>query len=184
MAESSDTESDRLPATRMNGRTRTISRLPLPRVVVDTRMTWRAALASPGGGSRSVLRAEFVTPFGDAGRHRAQCGFYPLGHGRKVALAIEGCENGAAHQGRAAKTRQDGAAEPLDRYAVAVDQSLDSRRRPTSGGSLPRSMCSASKLERNAPRRLPWSKPDVPSAPRAVHRTTPQVPNATEDDWR
>ena len=56
LAESSDTESDRLPATRTNGRTRTISRLPTPRVVVDTRMTWRAALASPGGGRRSVLR--------------------------------------------------------------------------------------------------------------------------------
>ena len=31
------TESERLPATRMNGRTRTISRLPAPRVVVVTR---------------------------------------------------------------------------------------------------------------------------------------------------
>ncbi len=58
-AESSDTESERLPATRTNGRTRTISRLLAPRMVVETRMTWRAALYSPGGGRRSALRVAF-----------------------------------------------------------------------------------------------------------------------------
>ena len=56
LAESSDTESERLPAIRTNGRTRTISRLLAPRVVVVTRMTWRVALDSPGGGKRSALR--------------------------------------------------------------------------------------------------------------------------------
>ena len=60
-ADSSETVSDRLPATRMKGRTRTISRLPLARVVVETRITSRAAFASPGGGSRSALRVMLAT---------------------------------------------------------------------------------------------------------------------------
>ena len=122
LAESSDTESDRLPATRMNGRTRTISRLPLPRVVVDTRMTWRAALASPGGGRRSALAGRIGDAIGDAGDGAAQRRFHALRHGGEVGLAIECGENGAAHQGRAAKTGEDRAAEPLHRDAAAVHQ--------------------------------------------------------------
>ena len=55
LAESSVSDSDRLPATRTNGRTRTSSRLPTW-VVVLTRMTWRWELISPAGGSRSLLR--------------------------------------------------------------------------------------------------------------------------------
>ena len=40
LADFSETESDRLPATRTNGRTRTISRLPT-RIVVVTRIVCR-----------------------------------------------------------------------------------------------------------------------------------------------
>ena len=45
---------DRLPEIRTNGRTRITSRLPT-RVTVETRITLRAAVDSPGGGRRSLL---------------------------------------------------------------------------------------------------------------------------------
>ena len=154
LAESSDTESDRLPATRMNGRTRTISRLPLPRVVVDTRMTWRAALASPGGGRRSVLRVTL-----------AMRSAMPVAAPRSAASTRSGTVAKLVSPSRAAKTA------PLIRAApqrpvriVPLNHWTETRRRSTSpldspstdnGGSLPRSMRSASKLERIAPRRLP-----------------------------
>ena len=132
LAESSDTESDRLPATRMKGRTRTISRLPLPRVVVETRMTWRAALASPGGGRRSALRVALATR-STTPPTAPRSGLYALGHGGEVGLAVEGRENGAAHQGGAAQAGENGAAEPLDGDAVAVHQAaalaVDRQRR-------------------------------------------------------
>ena len=60
LAESSEVVSDRFEATRTNGRTRTISRSPA-RVVVEMRITWRAALVSPERGSLSVLRVACAT---------------------------------------------------------------------------------------------------------------------------
>src|SRR6185437_1102956 len=45
---------DKLPEIRTNGRTRITSRLPT-RVTVETRITLRAAVDSPGGGRRSLL---------------------------------------------------------------------------------------------------------------------------------
>ncbi len=65
-------------------------------------MTWRAALASPGGGRRSVLRVALAIAIGDAGDGAAQRRFDPLRHGGEVGLAVERRENGAAHQSRAA----------------------------------------------------------------------------------
>ena len=170
LAESSDTESDRFPATRMKGRTRTISRLPLPRLVVDTRMTCRAALASPGGGRRSVLRATLATRSA-----------MPLTAPRTAASTRSGTVAKLVSPSSAAKTA------PLIRAApqrpvrtVPLNHWTETRRRSTkplvspstdNGGSLPRSMRSASKFERNAPCRLRRSKPDIPSAQalRAVH---------------
>ena len=132
-AERSETESDRLPATRMKGRTRTISRLPLPRVVVDTRMTWRAALASPGGGRRSALRVDVGHAIDDAADGAAQRGFHALGHGGEVGFAVERREDGAAHERGAAQAGENGAAEPLYGDAVAVHQAaalaVDGQRR-------------------------------------------------------
>ena len=60
LAESSEVVSERFEATRTNGRTRTISRSPA-RLVVEMRISWRAALISPVGGSLSLLRATAAT---------------------------------------------------------------------------------------------------------------------------
>src|SRR5207249_11707850 len=54
LAERSLVVIDRLPEIRMNGRTLITSRLPT-RVTVDTRITLREAVDSPGGGRRSLL---------------------------------------------------------------------------------------------------------------------------------
>ena len=54
----------------------------------------------------------------------AQRDLDPLRHGREIGLAVERCENGAAHESSAAKTRQDGPAEPLDRNPAAVDLAM------------------------------------------------------------
>ena len=163
LAESWDTDSDKLPATRMKGRTRTISRLPLPRVVVDTRMTWRAALASPGGGRRSVLRVALAT--------------------RSVMAPMAPCKALSTRSGtvaklvspsRAAKTAPLMSAAPQRPVRMTpLSHWTETRRRSTkplpspstdNGASLPRSICSASKFERSAACRLPCSKPDIPCA--------------------
>ncbi len=52
----------------------------------------------------------------------AQRDLDPLRHGGEIGLPVERCENGAAHESSAAKTGQDGAAEPLDRDPAAVDR--------------------------------------------------------------
>jgi hypothetical protein len=72
---------------------------------------------------------------------------------------------------------------------MPLSHCTETRRRSTSpvlspstdnGGSLPRSICSASKLERRAACRLPCSKPDIPCAhARGRFTATPKVPNAT-----
>ena len=175
LAESSDTESDRLPATRTKGRTRTISRLPLPRLVVDTRMTCRAALASPGGGRRSALRVATRSTMRITALRSA-----PSTRSGTVAKLVS--------PSRAAKTA------PLIRAApqrpvrmTPLSHCTETRRRSTkpllspstdNGGSLPRSMCSASKVERSAACLLPCSKPDIPHA-RGRFTATPKVSNAT-----
>ena len=132
MADSSDTDSERLPATRTNGRTRTISRLPA-RLVVVTRMTWRWLLGFAGGRQPVALaqcwrRDRRVLP--TTPRNATSD---PLRHGREIGLAVERCENGAAHEGSAAKTGQDRPAEPLHRDAAAIDQlaclAVDGKRR-------------------------------------------------------
>jgi hypothetical protein len=71
---------------------------------------------------------------------------------------------------------------------MPLSHCTETRRRSTNpllspstdnGGSLPRSICSASKLERSAACRLPCSKPDIPCAHAHGRFTaTPKVPNA------
>src|SRR5262249_8562716 len=57
----------------------------------------------------------------------------PLRHGREIGLAVKRCENGAAHESCAAKAGQDGACEPLDGDAAAIDHAalfaVDRQRR-------------------------------------------------------
>ena len=45
----------------------------------------------------------------------------PLRYFGKRHFAVEGCENGAADQGRAAQTGEDGSAKPLHGDAAAID---------------------------------------------------------------
>src|SRR5262249_3948935 len=146
---------------------------------VDTRMTWRAALASPGGGRRSALRVTLATRSA-----------MPLTAPRTAASTRSGTVAKLVSPSSAAKTA------PLMRAApqrpvrtVPLNHWTETRRRSTkppvspstdNGGSLPRSIRSASKFERNAPCRLRRSKPDIPSAHAQGRLTaTPKVPNAT-----
>ena len=116
LADSSEVDSARLPATRTNARTRTTSRLPT-RLVWVSRMTRRWVLDSLTGGSRSALRAVAARSLGAAQRE-----LHALGNGGEIALAVERRENGAAHESRAAQTGQDCSAEPLHRHAAAIDE--------------------------------------------------------------
>ena len=117
--ESSESESDRFEATRTYGRTRTISRSPA-RTLVEMRITWRAALASPDGRKLVALAHDGC---GALGEGAAQRRLDPLGQRREVRLAVERNEDGAAHQRGAAQAGQDRAGEPLNGDAAAIDQS-------------------------------------------------------------
>ena len=148
--------------------------------VVETRMTWRAALVSPGGGSRSVLRGAGGA-VGDRADGAAQRGFDALRHGGEIGLAVERRKNGAAHESRAAQTGQDGAAEPLHRDAAAVDQAaglaVDGQRRLVAEidllGLQAQPICAA-------PLALIQDRRPLHSRPRRVaHATHAKVPNAT-----
>ena len=114
----------------MNGRTRITSRLPT-RVTVETRTTLRAAVDSPGGGRRSLLRRLARSVVGaERTAQRALDAFRYLGKGH---FAVERRKNGAADQSRAAQTGQDGAAKPLYGDAAAIDHrgfgAIDGKRR-------------------------------------------------------
>jgi len=52
----------------------------------------------------------------------AQRELHALGNGGEIALPVQRRENGAAHESRAAQTGQNCAAEPLHRYAPAIDE--------------------------------------------------------------
>jgi hypothetical protein len=54
-------------------------------------------------------------------KRAAQRAFDALGHFGKGHFAVERRKNGAADQGRAAQTGQNGAAEPLHGDAAAID---------------------------------------------------------------
>jgi hypothetical protein len=172
LAETSETDSDRLPETRTKDRVRTKSR-SRTRVVMGTRTIWRATLISLSAASRSVLRMPLRWPPrcpASAPRNRHLDSLRRRG---EIGFAVERSKNGAAHQRGAAQSGQDGAAEPLD----------DSRRRSIrppvppsaeSGGSLPRLIVSASNL-RFAPRSFIWSKTTVPRT-RDHARPAPRLP--------
>src|SRR6185312_4505324 len=63
----------------------------------------------------------------------AQRDLYALGQRGEIRLTVERSENGAAHQGRAAQSGEDGSGEPLDRDTAAVDEAaiaaVDGQRR-------------------------------------------------------
>ena len=155
LAESSEVDSARLVSTRTSGRTRTTSRLPTL-LMVETRMIWRAALASPIGGSLSLLRVVFsLSALRTAASKR---------WARSAKLVSPSREAKTAPPIRAAPHR------PV--RIVPLNHCTETRRRSTlmpispstdSGGSLPRSMVAGSKPARCGPRGLTGSKCAVPS---------------------
>ena len=178
LAESCDTESDRLPATRMNGRTRTISRLPLPRVVVETRITSRAALNSPGEGMRSVLRAAL-----------AMRSVAPATAWRSTASTRSGTVAKLVSPSSAANTAPPMSAAPHRPVRmVPLNHCTETRRRSTrplrspstdNGCSLPRSMCSVSQARANASSALIQAR--RPLRPRECERLSPDCEGAERD---
>ena len=184
LAESSDTDSDRLPATRMNGRTRTISRLPTPPGGGDANDLARGV--GLAGRRQAIGLARVGARSGGAGRRAAQRGFHPLRNGGEVGLAVERRENGAAHEGRAAQAGQDRAAEPLHRDAAAVDQpaalAVDGQRRLVAEidvlGLQARSICAAPFAV------IQDRRPLHPPARRAVPRNTQGVQRDQDDRRR
>src|SRR5262249_56895339 len=91
-AERSETVSDRLPAMRTNGRTRTTSWLPT-RLIVETRITCRANVGSSAVGRRSPLWVPFSAPAsGPPPSHSPRCGsadkFAPPAGRRKTAAPL------------------------------------------------------------------------------------------------
>ncbi len=73
-------------------------------LVVETRMIWRTTLGSiTAEACRSCVRRGVA----DRAHRAAQGGLDALWHGGEIGLAVERCENGAAHQGSAAESRQD-----------------------------------------------------------------------------
>ena len=131
LAESSETVSERLPETRTKGRVRTSSR-SRTRVEVGMRSICRATLGSVMAASRSVLRNP-VDVLADAVERAAQRRLDALRRRGEIGFAVERSKNGAAHQGSAAQSGQDRAAEPLQREPAPVDQTarapVDRKRR-------------------------------------------------------
>ena len=145
-AERSETVSERLPAMRTNGRTRTTSWLPT-RLMVETRITWRANVGSSAVGRRSLLCAPFSAPPPSAPRSATST---RSGKRREIGFAVERRENGAAHESSAAESGQDRAGKPLHRNAAAIDEAaraaVDRQRRliaELDGVGLSRSNCAA-----------------------------------------
>ena len=94
-------------------------------------MTWRAALVSPAGGSRSLLRSASLSLIAPMAPRSALS--MRSGTRGEIGLAVERRKNGAAHQGRAADAGQDRAGKPLHRDAAAIDDAagaaVDRKRR-------------------------------------------------------
>ena len=102
----------------MNGRTRITSRLPT-RVTVETRTTLRAAVDFAGRRQAvALVQAGILVVGAERAAQRALDPFRHLGEGH---FAVERRKNGAADEGRAAQTSQNGAAEPLYGDAAAID---------------------------------------------------------------
>src|SRR4029078_11543520 len=65
----------------------------------------------------------FVRAFFGATAERAtQRDFDAFGQGRKIGFAVEGCENGAAHESSAAESGQNCAGKPLYGNASSIDE--------------------------------------------------------------
>ena len=170
-ADNSVTAIARFEDTRTNGRTRTTSRLP-ERLVIETRMTWRAELVSPAGGRRSALRGpddrSAIAP-------------------RNAPSARSGMAAKCASPSSDVNTAPPISAAPQRPVRIVPENHwAETRRRSTvmpvppstdSGGSLPRSMRSISPLGRNAAR-LPVS--NSPSPCRRAHQTSGAP---TRYDW-
>ena len=114
-------------------------------------MTWRAALDSLTGGSRSLLRVASL--LADAADRAAQRGFDPLGQAAKLVSPSSD-----------AKTAPPIRAAPHTPVRIVPENHCTETRRRSmtppvppsteSGGSLPRSMASDSNLDRCGRARL------------------------------
>ena len=135
LAESSETDSARLPETRTKGRMRTSSR-SRSRVVMGRRRIWRAMLGSVMAGRRSVLRMPLKRPP------------MPATAPRKAVSTRSGAEAKLVSPSSEAKTAPPMSAAPHSPVRmVPLNHCSESRRRSTrapeppsaeSGGSLPR----------------------------------------------
>ena len=74
------------------------------------------------GGRQPIALAQRSDVIGQVAHRAAQGDLDPLRDRGEIGLAVERCENGATHEGSAAKTGQDCPAEPLYRNAAAVDR--------------------------------------------------------------
>ncbi len=101
-------------------------------------------------GRQPVALARYAEPVGADTERAAQRDLDPFRQRSEIGLAVERCENGAAHQSSAAQRRQNCAGEPLHRNAAAIDKAaaaaIDRQRRfvaELDGLGSPRSICAA-----------------------------------------
>ncbi len=170
LAERSETVSDKLPAMRTNGRTRTTSWLPT-RLIVETRITWRANEGSSAVGRRSLLCVPFSAPTPRAPRSATST---RSGNDAKVVSPSSDV-----------KTAPPMRAAPQSAVRIVpANHWTETRRRSTnpldppstdSGGSLPSSMASVCR-DRYAPRDRVWSKLAVPCASDRRRLPQPNLP--------
>ena len=77
-----------------------------------------------GEGRQPVCLAQTRNMVADVRHRAAQCRANPFGRRRESGLAVQRSENGASHQGGAAKSGQNRPAEPLYRYAAPVEAAM------------------------------------------------------------
>ena len=158
-AERSDTVSDRLPAMRTKGRTRTTSWLPT-RVVVETRMSCLAKEGSSAVCRRSLLRA----PSRSAPAVSAPRSATSTRSGNDAKLVSPSSDVKTAPPIKAAPHRAVKIV-PANHWTETRRRSTNAEVPPStdSGASLPSSIVSAF-FNRCAPRDRAWSKLTVPSS--------------------
>ena len=120
LAESSETVSERLPETR------TKERDAHQFAIAHARADWHAQYlprnARFGDGGQPIGLADSAQAVADAGDRSAQRGLDAFRRRSEIGFAVQRSKNGAAHEGGAAQSGQDCAAEPLQRKPAPVDE--------------------------------------------------------------
>src|SRR6185437_631863 len=75
-------------------------------------------------GRQTVRLAQTGNMIADVRQRAAQRRAGPFGRGGEGGFAVKGCKNGASHQGGAAESGQNRAAEPLHRYPAPVETAI------------------------------------------------------------